>query len=362
MTKMDARRAYQKTDVFLPELPVTAGIEITRNCNAKCRHCSAGLQSFHIAEPDQKTMDRLVAEVMTLQPFQVDLFGGEPFLSRYFFPLAQYFQSEDISISASSNGAPVTQRLVDRLTTLDNISVIQISLDSLDPASHDAFRGVPGLFERAVGALEMLCASGITTGLSFTAHGQNVDELENVISFAYELGVASVSLSTYVATGDGDDALNLSASQMRYVYDLCGRARDRDYDGPSLATCTSYTALLDPILQKSPLFTGCTAGKSALLIRQNGDVIPCVHLDIVVGNCLNEPLVDIMTRAPLIVDMNDRNNLKGACGSCDFKVKCGGCRARAYAATGDPLAEDPGCFLPLMARKERAAALPLGET
>jgi radical SAM protein with 4Fe4S-binding SPASM domain len=88
---------------------------------------------------------------------------------------------------------------------------------------------------------------------------------------------------------------------------------------------------------------GCGAGRLYCSIEPEGDVQPCVFLPITVGNVRDTPFLDIWHSSEVLQRLRDRNQLRGACASCDNRYICGGCRARGWAYFGDIHAPDPGC-------------------
>jgi radical SAM protein with 4Fe4S-binding SPASM domain len=99
-----------------------------------------------------------------------------------------------------------------------------------------------------------------------------------------------------------------------------------------------------------PAFAGCQAGRGQGCVTSNGTILPCVLLPIPIGNIRAGSFREIWTSSPTIAAFQDRSRLTGACGSCALRERCGGCRAVAYARTGDPFADDPRCWI-----TERAA-------
>jgi radical SAM protein with 4Fe4S-binding SPASM domain len=88
---------------------------------------------------------------------------------------------------------------------------------------------------------------------------------------------------------------------------------------------------------------GCLAGNGFAFVSHVGDVCGCGFLPLSVGNVREPPFPEIYEQAPLFEAFRDPSRLGGDCGACEYRALCGGCRARAYAATGDPLAEEPDC-------------------
>ena len=85
------------------------------------------------------------------------------------------------------------------------------------------------------------------------------------------------------------------------------------------------------------------AGKGHLFVSCQGDISPSGFLPLVAGNIRRDRLAAVYREAPLFRDLRDPSRLKGRCGACEFRMVCGGSRARAWAVTGDYLEEDPAC-------------------
>ena len=85
-------------------------------------------------------------------------------------------------------------------------------------------------------------------------------------------------------------------------------------------------------------------GKGFLFVSHVGNVYPSGFLPIHAGNIRETPLAEIYRNAPIFKALRDTSRLEGKCGACEYKEICGGSRARAYAVTGDPLAQEPCCI------------------
>ena len=101
------------------------------------------------------------------------------------------------------------------------------------------------------------------------------------------------------------------------------------------------------------LTRGCLAGTGFCFISHVGDVQGCGYLDVQVGNVTEKKFTDLWQNAVVFQQLRDCSLLKGKCGVCEYRSVCGGCRARAYEATGDFLAAEPYCVY----QPERAKAL-----
>lgn len=97
---------------------------------------------------------------------------------------------------------------------------------------------------------------------------------------------------------------------------------------------------------------GCLAGQAVCFISHSGEVFPCGYLPVSSGNIKTTPLPAIWRQSQIFQDLRNDSGLEGKCGCCEYKKVCMGCRARAYAETGDYMAEEPNCgFVPLRMRQ-----------
>lgn len=89
---------------------------------------------------------------------------------------------------------------------------------------------------------------------------------------------------------------------------------------------------------------GCLAGRFIIAITTSGDIIPCPFFRFKLGNIMADDILEIWRDNQTLISLRDRNNWKGKCGKCNYKIYCGGCRARAYIQSGDVLESDPTCL------------------
>ena len=88
---------------------------------------------------------------------------------------------------------------------------------------------------------------------------------------------------------------------------------------------------------------GLNDGKGFVFISHTGEVFPSGFLPLSAGNIRQQELDVIYRESSLFRSLRDTSKLEGKCGACEFKEVCGGSRARAYALTGNPNAEEPCC-------------------
>ena len=253
---------------------------------------------------------------------------------------------------------------------------VEVSLDSANPKKHDWFRGVSGSWERAVKALKNAVKLGISNALAVTLTKTNMDEVEDILDLAESIGVQRVVFFNFVPVGRGKENVWLDLSPlereevMRTLFKEMrkrsglqilstapeyGRVSMQLSGGKDVAPTHFYVGN-DPIVRSVAEFVGgCGAGRIYAGIQPDGEVIPCVFMPIPVGNLRKNLFWDIWTSSPLFNLLRNRGELKGFCRKCPYKNVCGGCRARAYAYYGDPMAPDPGCIYNLKEWRKLAA-------
>ncbi|MEM3437732.1 MAG: SPASM domain-containing protein [Nitrososphaerales archaeon] len=102
------------------------------------------------------------------------------------------------------------------------------------------------------------------------------------------------------------------------------------------------------MLKRIPYYDrGCAAGmpNGYITILPNGDVIPCMLLQVKLGNIREESIIKIWEESSVLAKLRSRELLEGECGKCTHRDICAGCRGRAYEETGNIMASDPGCWI-----------------
>ncbi|MBV9087262.1 MAG: SPASM domain-containing protein, partial [Acidobacteriaceae bacterium] len=103
---------------------------------------------------------------------------------------------------------------------------------------------------------------------------------------------------------------------------------------------------------------GCLAGTGVCFISHEGEVFPCGYLPVKAGDLRQQTFAEVWSDSQVFEQLRDTGNLKGKCGCCEFRNICMGCRARAFAASGDMLAEEPFCiYQPKTLERAKASAV-----
>ena len=330
-----------------PSHPV---FELTNNCNLTCDGCHANGGEDIYKEMTTIQAKKFITELAEIKEFRTLIFtGGEPFLRNDLYELIDYSKKIGFYPIIASNGTLMPEETIKTIKKL-GVTGVAISIDSIDPLKHDKSRGMNGCFDEVIRTIDRLKNNGLYVQTNITMSRNNLNELEELIKFGDKLDSHVILLYQFITTGRGKDKDDISLNSDEFM-DLIKKTVDLQKDiKPVIAPIglPEYWAYL--FSQKNSInksekkfFSGCIAGKGMFYIKPNGDVWPCAFLPISAGNVLHEKPVDIWEKSEVFNNLRDRSKLKGICNNCEFAEVCGGCRARAYALTGDYLGEDSLC-------------------
>jgi radical SAM protein with 4Fe4S-binding SPASM domain len=238
------------------------------------------------------------------------------------------------------------------------IERVSFSLHFPDAARSDAFASTPGFHAAALDGLANLREAGVPFQVHTTVMRSNAELLPRMHGMVGELGAAAWELFFLVPTGRGrllaDEELPAAEQEhvLRWLYRLQRRSAFpvKQICAPHFRRVEAQSARTraerrPPRLTErlTTMSRGCLAGNGFVFVSHVGDVCGCGFLPLSVGNVRDRAFSEIYEHAPLFQAFRDPSRLGGDCGACEYRALCGGCRARAYAATGDPLAEEPDC-------------------
>jgi radical SAM protein with 4Fe4S-binding SPASM domain len=316
--------------------------------------------------------------------------GGEALLRDDFWEVARYASNKGLYLSLATNGTLLTKDVVRRLRDV-GVEYFEISLDSVDPAKHDAFRGVNGAWERTVAGIKNVVAQdGAYSCIANTITNENYRELDALVAFSRKLGVDRTLIFNFIPVGRGSDIIDMDLppeAREHVLQQMYGYLSGQDESFEILTTAPQFSRVCmmnsqngiislahfgaagfsDKVGLLAEYIGGCGAGRMYCAIQPNGIVTPCVFMPIPVGDLRSESFVDIWKNSEVMQSLRERHDLKEHCGSCDYKNVCGGCRARAYAYFNDIKAPDIGCIYNLRAYnklkdKLRASSAPVETT
>ncbi|MBI4297861.1 MAG: radical SAM protein [Chloroflexi bacterium] len=329
----------------MPEVPTRPEIvswNVTRRCNLSCPHCylNAGLP----AERELTTQEglRLVDEMAAIGTRMLILSGGEPLLRSDLFQIAARASGVGMSVVLGSNGTLLSLEVARHLSAA-GVKGVGISLDSLTPERHDAFRGVAGAWKAALKGLDSCRQAGLPVLIQMSLFDWNYSEIDDMVRFAHDRGAAGFNLYFLVCSGRGEALTDIGPDQYEEALETVVKAQARNPQIMVRVRCAPYvTRVAHQLGHPSSAGFGCMAGISYGRITPEGDLTPCPYLPLSVGNVGQQPLAHLWWDSSLLGDLR-LGGLRGRCGHCQYGDSCRGCRARAWSDTGDLLQEDPWC-------------------
>ncbi|MGQ0710423.1 MAG: radical SAM protein [Rhodoferax sp.] len=335
--------------------PQLVSWNLTRVCNLACGHCYLDAVQRRSEASDELTSEEALAvveDIAALAPgAMLVLTGGEPLMRRDLDQLIACAAAHGLMPVIGSNGSLLNAARARRLREVGAVGV-GISLDSILPGFHDRLRGMAGAWGKTVAGIDAARAAGLAVQLQMSVFAENRHELAAMADYAEEIGALALNVFFLVCTGRGVSQTDLdSATYEATLAEIAALQRER----PHLmlrARCAPY------MRRRLGLHVGeardgyesfssaCLAGRSYFRIGPAGDVTPCPYIPDAIGNLRQQRLGELWRESPVLQRLREEMP-GGKCGHCDYRISCGGCRARALALAGDLMAEDPRCaYLP----------------
>ena len=332
--------------------------ETTRSCNLNCVHCrAASEQGPYPGELDTKKCMEILEQIAHTGKPIIILTGGEPLLRKDIFDLALQGTKLGFRMVMATNGTLLRPEITEEMKS-SGIKRVSISLDGASAREHDQFRKVPGAFEAAIEGIGLLKKANIEFQINTTITRHNVHRIEGILDIAIKLGAAAHHIFLLVPTGRARDMVDQEIDSLEYerllhwFYDMRKKVSLQ-----LKATCAPHyyrilrqeahargekidyeTYGLDAVTR------GCLGGTAFCFISHDGIVQPCGYLELNCGELKKSSFSSIWQNSEVFNQLRDFSAYKGKCGRCEYLKSCGGCRARAFEATGDYLAEEPLCI------------------
>ncbi len=353
------------------ERPMLVFWETTRACLLACRHCRASATPRSLpGELTKAEGYHLIDQIAGFgRPYPIlVLTGGDCLLRPDLFELASYASGRGLPVCLSPSVTPLLTPAAIEKIAVSGIRAVSISLDGARPQTHDAVRGVAGHFDATIRAIRAFADAGVTVQVNTTAMAANAAELADIAQLTVSSGarIWEVFFLVHVGRGTAEGALTSAEHEeiCHFLYEAAHygvivrtveapffrrivTGRRLGGQPPDGGLYQSLVARLRVLLgapgpRPSAHTTATRDGKGILFVSHDGEVYPAGFLPIGLGNVRSQPLSTIYRRDPLLRSIRAAR-FAGRCGSCEYADLCGGSRARAYAASGDPLGEDPAC-------------------
>lgn len=320
---------------------------LSENCNLRCLHC---YQENH--KPVQLSYEELEKIYFQFKELlaklkmkgHINITGGEPLCNPYLFKILDLIKRDrDImSFSILTNGTLISDEIAKRIKSYDPYYV-QVSLEG-GKRTNDYIRG-RGTYLKIAEGIKNLRKYDIFTSISFTATRLNYKEFPKVVKYARKYNVNNVWSDRYIPLGNKEDReLVLSLRETREYLEIMFKEREKlRKKRNNITTISMYRALQ---FQMTNNFAyGCTAGDSLLTVMENGDLVPCRRMPIVVGNLLTDKMIDLYEKSTVLKELRE-NKVPDECSLCEQAEMChGGLKCLTYALYKDLNHKDVGCDL-----------------
>ncbi|MBN1688821.1 MAG: TIGR04053 family radical SAM/SPASM domain-containing protein [Candidatus Omnitrophica bacterium] len=365
------------------ERPFLVCWETTHACDLVCQHCRANAEPEAMpGELSTQEAKKLIREVSDWGVPVLIFSGGDP-LKR--IDLEQLIE-DAVQLGIRTAAIPAVTGLLKekRLEALKKAGLHQIafSLDAANAEEHDRFRGKEGVFQRTLESVRIAHRLGFSVQINTLINIHNILKLDELICLVQTLPIVFWEVFFLVPVGRAMELAVLDAGKMKEafeaIYALSRRAsfiikvteaqhyrrfvfekewllQGRKIEEIRAKDITLPSYLKNPTgpgksIGRAPV--GVNAGKGFVFVSAQGDVFPSGFLPVAAGNIRKTSLRESYQNAVIMRELRDASLLKGRCGQCLYREICGGSRSRAFALTGDYLAEEESCdyqpVLPIM--------------
>ncbi len=365
------------------ERPILAFWETTRACLLSCAHCRAEAMAEplpgELSHEEGKKFIESLTEFGKPYPVLI-LTGGDVLMRKDAMELVSYARSLEIPVAMSPSVTPnLTLERMQQMKEL-GVRMVSISLDGAVAATHEQIRGIPGHFKQTLDALRQLVALGFHVQVNTAVMRDNAHELAAIAEILKQIGVETWEVFFLVHVGRGQNSKELSPAECEDVahflydasaYDLVVRTvegpffrriikwRERDELNRQIEPervaahyhlGNLYRELSTDLVKRLGKAEGSPKaqtsqtrdGKGIVFVSYDGTVYPAGFLPLSLGSVREQSIASIYRSEPVLNQIRNAE-FSGRCGSCDYQDICGGSRARAFAHSGNPLAEDPAC-------------------
>jgi len=327
--------------------------DITSACNLNCLHCREKVIESVKDDLNLKECKSLIDQIQECDTHTLSIAGGEPLMSPHIEEVLKYAAGKFKRLVVSSNGTTINKKTAVMLSKY--VTTAQISIDGPNFKTHDHIRG-KGVFNKAVRAIKLLQDLEVKIGIRMTLCKYNKDFVLEYIDLAKNLGLPDAYLRRIIPSGNAlkYDLGILSAEELKkclgdaisYGRKLGLHVASADYFCQIEFNEQARIKAEKTQQEDGKVIGGCALGINSFYVMQNGIIAYCPYLPVFCGDLRKQSLQEIWETSEMLkIARSIRFNLKGKCSSCRYKFACGGCRAYAYAVSGDILSEDTGCWI-----------------
>ena len=376
---MDIHQAMTALDY--DRAPFLAIWETTQACDLACKHCRASAQP--LSHPSQLTTAEAENLIDQIAALQVPLFvftGGDPLKRPDIFHLIEHAAQKGVHAALTPSATPLLTRDAIFHMKESGLARLAVSLDGSVPEIHDGIRGIPGTWARTLQAIEWANEAKLPIQVHTVVSRLNIADLDRLSVLLTEKQIVMWSFFFLVPVGRGKTDDLLTAEEFEAVFAKMWELTKRVPFAIKTTEAMHYRRyLIQQRMKEGRPTVGIhddagakptrgwadtsghpgrgsesqavgwatkrvNDGRGFVFISHIGKVYPSGFLPIEGGDLHKDSLAHIYQESPIFVKLRNSGLLHGKCGACEFRNICGGSRARAYAVTGDVLAEEPCCI------------------
>ena len=316
-------------------------------CNLKCLHCYQENHKYiNLPYDDLVSIYNQFKELLSKLKMKghINITGGEPLCNKYLFKLLELIKKDSkmISFSILTNGTLITPEIAKKIKSY-HPQYVQVSLEG-GKKTNDYIRG-KGTYKKIANGIKCLRDEDIFTSISFTATKINYKEFPKVVKYGIKNNVNNIWSDRYIPLGDSiDKELTMNYEETREYLDIMNNERNKLRKKKNCHTTISmYRAL--QFQMTNDLSYGCTAGDTLLTVMENGDLVPCRRMPIVVGNLLTDNMYKLYKNNKILKELR-KKIIPDDCKKCEHATLChGGLKCLTYAIYKDLNHKDFGCNL-----------------
>lgn len=315
---------------------LTMEIEFSLRCNFKCPYCYVPQDEYLNNELKDAEIRDAINQAKELGAKKIIVLGGEPTIYPRIKEMIRFITGLGLEVEMFTNGSGVTPEFARFL--FDHKVRTVLKMNTFDEHLQDKLAGRKGAYQLIQSALKAVKAAGYPSDDAFLAVSTiicrpNMQELPEFWQWLRDQGIAPYfEIITPQANALNNHWLFVEPPEIHALFEQL-----------ALIDKEKYGIEWDP--QPPLVGNSCLRHLFSCLVTSNGDVMPCVGLNLPIGNIRQTPLKEILTHSQVLKDLkNFRHTIKGPCSTCEKADHCYGCRGAAYQMTGDYLASDPLCW------------------
>ncbi len=329
--------------------------DITSACNLNCAHCrEKSTRSNSKYDLNKGEIISAIDQIVDFNTHTLSLAGGEPLLSKHLWDILEYSKGKFKRLVLSTNGTLITDEIATRLAPY--LTNVQISVDGPDAKTHDYIRGT-GSFDKTMKAIYFLKKAGLRVDIRMTICKETMAKVNEFVDLTKELELSGAYMRRIIPSGNAflskkvtklssEELKNILSKAISYGKSIGVHVASADYFCQITFNADARRKAERTQKLGGDVIGGCAVGINSFYLMQDGTISYCPYLPVYCGSLREHSLKYIWENSEMFkIARALRYNLKGKCGTCRYLYACGGCRAYAYAETGDILAEDSGCWI-----------------